>query len=165
MKTGTTVETKDLKTLQGKELASFPSRTLAIAVDVIIAAMLFVLFVSPVERALIRLGVLKNDRQIVLFFFMNWYSVLWLVLYFGLATYWGKGRTPGKRMARIRVVSWTGRNLTLWQCVERSLGYGFSILEFGFGFFQYFIHPNRRPVHDRVAETVVVRETPRNRSR
>jgi len=29
-------------------------------------------------------------------------------------------------------------------------------LEGGFGFLQYFIHPNRRTVHDRIAETIVV---------
>jgi len=35
---------------------------------------------------------------------------------------------------------------------------GASFLEFGFGFVQYFIHPNRRTVHDRIAETIVIRE-------
>jgi len=42
--------------------------------------------------------------------------------------------------------------------VERALGYGASSLELGFGFIQYFIHPNRRTVHDRMAETIVIRD-------
>jgi len=29
-------------------------------------------------------------------------------------------------------------------------------LEAGFGFLQYFTHPNRQTVHDRIAETIVV---------
>ncbi len=29
-----------------------------------------------------------------------------------------------------------------------------TTLEFGFGFFQYFMHPNRQTVHDRIAETM-----------
>ena len=29
-------------------------------------------------------------------------------------------------------------------------------LEAGFGFLQYFTHPNRQTVHDRIAETVVI---------
>jgi len=32
------------------------------------------------------------------------------------------------------------------------------MLEFGFGFIQYFIHPNKRTVHDRIADTIVVRD-------
>jgi uncharacterized RDD family membrane protein YckC len=42
--------------------------------------------------------------------------------------------------------------------VERALGYGASFLEFGFGFLQYFIDSNRRTVHDRIAETIVIQD-------
>ena len=59
---------------------------------------------------------------------------------------------------RIRIVSRARPKITLWQAIERALGYGASALEFGFGFVQYFIHPNRRTVHDRMAETIVIRE-------
>jgi len=48
--------------------------------------------------------------------------------------------------------------LNLWHSIERALGYGASMLEFGFGFLQYFIHPNCQTVHDRIAETIVVSE-------
>ena len=80
------------------------------------------------------------------------------ILYFGLLTYWGKGRSPGKRLLRVRVVSLVHRHLSLWHCVERTLGYGSAILEGGFGFIQFFIHPYRRCVQDRIAETIVVTE-------
>ena len=68
------------------------------------------------------------------------------------------GRTVGKRVMGLRVVSTAHERLTLWQCIERALGYGASALEGGFGFIQYFIHPNHRTVHDRIAETIVVTE-------
>jgi hypothetical protein len=32
------------------------------------------------------------------------------------------------------------------------------MLEGGFGFVQYFLHPNHCCVHDRIAETIVVKE-------
>ena len=80
------------------------------------------------------------------------------VLYFGLLTWKGKGRTPGKRWMKIRVVSIVHRHLSLWHSVERALGYGAAALEGGFGFVQYFIHPYRRCVQDRIAETIVVTE-------
>ena len=38
--------------------------------------------------------------------------------------------------------------MTLWQSIERALGYGESALEAGFGFMQYFLYPNHRCVHD-----------------
>jgi uncharacterized RDD family membrane protein YckC len=56
------------------------------------------------------------------------------------------------------VVSLTHPRITLWTAVERALGYGASFLELGFGFLQYFLNPNRQTVHDRIAETIVVRE-------
>ena len=110
-------------------------------------------FTTPATRAAQPQGDVANLH---LKFFSNWYSVVWWVLYFGLATYLGNGRTPGKRLLRIRVVSLVHRRLSLWHAFERALGYGASALEFGFGFVQYFIHPNRRTVHDRIAETIVV---------
>jgi uncharacterized RDD family membrane protein YckC len=91
-------------------------------------------------------------------FFENWYSVAWLVAYFGLANWIGNGATPGKRLFRIRAVSLAHERMDLWHSIERALGYGASTLEFGFGFLQFFIHPNRRTVHDRIGETIVVTE-------
>ena len=85
-------------------------------------------------------------------------DVLVPVLYFGILLWKGKGRTPGKRLMRIRVVSIVHRHLTFWQSVERALGYGAAALEGGFGFVQFFIHPYRRCAQDRLAETIVVTE-------
>ncbi len=79
------------------------------------------------------------------------------VLYFGLITYFTNGYTLGKRIFRIRIVSTNHKHLTLWHSIERSLGYYASALEFGFGFLQYFIDYNRRTVHDRIAETIVIK--------
>jgi len=56
----------------------------------------------------------------------------------------------------IRVVSLVHERLSLRHSLERALGYGASMLEFGFGFVQYFTHLNKRTVHDRIAETIVI---------
>jgi uncharacterized RDD family membrane protein YckC len=79
------------------------------------------------------------------------------VLYFGIITCCTNGYTFGKRIFRIRIVSTNHKHLTLWHSIERSLGYYASSLEFGFGFLQYFIDYNRRTVHDRIAETIVIK--------
>jgi len=155
-------ETPRMHALSGRILASFGARAAAFAIDFAIAGALFMILFTllgvPVLRALIRAGVVERpgDVMLKLNFFQNWYSLVWLVVYFGLTTYWGNGRTPGKRLLKIRVVSLVHDHLSLWHAFERALGYGASALEFGFGFVQYFIHPNRRTVHDRIAETIVV---------
>ena len=84
------------------------------------------------------------------------FKLLIPVLYFGLITWLTNGFTFGKRIFRIRIVSTNHKNLTLWHSIERALGYYASSLEFGFGFIQYFIDYNRRTVHDRIAETIVI---------
>jgi uncharacterized RDD family membrane protein YckC len=61
-------------------------------------------------------------------------------------------------LLKIRVVSLAHEHISLWHAIERALGYGASTLELGFGFLQYFIHPNKQTVHDRIAETIVIQE-------
>jgi uncharacterized RDD family membrane protein YckC len=150
-----------MRELDGAELASFTSRAIALLIDFLIAGALFlgllVLFFKLANRYT-SLGADNRHLNIELNFYENWYSIVYLVLFFGLSVYLGNGRTIGKRIMGIRVVSIVHHRMGLWHSIERALGYGASALEFGFGFLQYFIHPNRRTVHDRMAETIVIRE-------
>jgi len=125
---------------------------------------LFFLLVFAGSELAVKLHMLPQDTHIHLEFdYHHWYSLLALVLYFGLGTYFGNGQTPGKRLARIRVVSTLHPQLSLWHALERALGYGASALELGFGFLQYFIADNRQTVHDRIAGTIVVTEPKKTR--
>jgi uncharacterized RDD family membrane protein YckC len=154
-------ETERAKELDGVELASFASRAIAFFIDFLIAGALFLGVLAAAGALLNRFtsfGKSHENIHIELNFFHNWYSVLYLVIFFGLSVYWGNGRTLGKRVMGIRVVSLVHSRMSLWHSIERALGYGASALEFGFGFAQYFIHPNRRTVHDRIAETIVIRD-------
>jgi uncharacterized RDD family membrane protein YckC len=150
-----------MRELNGLELASFASRALALLIDFAIAGALFVaglIGFFKIANRYTSLGASQQHINIELNFFENWYSIVYLVLFFGLSVYLGNGRTIGKRVMGIRVVSIVHHQMGLWHSIERALGYGASALEFGFGFAQYFIHPNRRTVHDRMAETIVIRE-------
>jgi uncharacterized RDD family membrane protein YckC len=147
------------KALAGVALASFGARLAAYAIDFVIASLLYSPFYIAVDYLWQRRHGVPVDhiRIIVHFDFHEIWSLAFIVLYFGLSIYWGKGQTIGKWLLRIRVVSLMGDRITLWQAVERALGYGASALEGGFGFVQYFIHGNHCCVHDRIAETIVVK--------
>ncbi len=154
-------ETERMKELDGLELASFRRRAIALLIDAVLAGTLFAVVMIAVVLLLNRFTSLgRSDRHIniEMNFLHNWYSIAYTVLFFGLSFYLGNGQTIGKRLMGIRVVSLVHHRLSLWHSIERALGYGASALELGFGFLQYFIHPNRRTVHDRIAETIVVRE-------
>ena len=85
---------------------------------------------------------------------------LWLVLYFGFIRLAHNGLTPGKRLLGIQVTSLTHDRISLWQAIERALGYGASALEDGFGSLQYFTNRNHCCAPDRIAETIVIRSVP-----
>jgi uncharacterized RDD family membrane protein YckC len=156
-------ETERMRELDGVELASFSSRAAAFFIDFLIAGALFLGALVAVGKLLNRftsLGKSNQDIHLELNFFHNWYSVLYLVVFFGLSLNLGNGRSLSKRAMGIRVVSLIHHKISLWHSIERALGYGASALEFGFGFVQYYIHPNRRTVHDRIAETIVIRDKP-----
>jgi uncharacterized RDD family membrane protein YckC len=78
------------------------------------------------------------------------------VLYFAISFYFWKGQTIGKYILKIRILSLYHEHLGLWHCIERSLGYFASALEFGFGYIQAFWNPNRMTLHDKIGETIVV---------
>jgi uncharacterized RDD family membrane protein YckC len=77
-------------------------------------------------------------------------------LYFALSFYFWRGKTVGKYFLKLKVLSLYHERLGLWHCIERSLGYFASALEFGFGYIQAFWNPNRMTLHDKIGETFVV---------
>jgi uncharacterized RDD family membrane protein YckC len=151
-------ETARMLAVHGLELASFYRRAGAFILDLAFASGLFAIVTSLLEPLLMKQGWIHSDQDIVFALNKNWYSIVWIVLYFGLATFIGNGKTPGKWILGIRILSLTHEKISLWHSLERALGYGYSLLEFFFGFIQFFIYPNRRTLHDRVAETIVIRE-------
>lgn len=189
MRTFSARETEWLLELDGIELAGFWQRAIAFLIDWIIGWSLFVAFVAVVGFSIYGIQRhdgkyppmfrLSDGANVRLFlrgkevtedqvegFAKEGDKVLDVVtdvvvpvLYFGILLWTGKGRTPGKRIMKIRVVSLMHRHITFWHAVERALGYGAAALELGFGFFQFFIHPYRRCAQDRLAETIVVTES------
>jgi len=152
--------TDRVEELAGTQLASFFQRALALFIDFWAAGIFFGLLTLIIFRIESWTGLfnLDPDLHVDFTFFENWYSLLWLILYFMLSIYFSDGKTIGKKICRIRIKSLVQKRINLWHSFERAIGYGASTLEFGFGFFQYFIRSDRRTIHDRIAETIVVAE-------
>jgi len=160
--------------LEGLELADFTRRFVALLIDLLVLIIfLYVIgiildFFGLIDFGL-KIGISSDKTSNIIPEINNGlniqvpealkiiFKLLIPVLYFGLITYFTNGYTLGKRIFRIRIISTNHRHLTLWHSIERSLGYYASSLEFGFGFLQYFIDYNRRTVHDRIAETIVIK--------
>lgn len=163
-------ETSRMEALEGLPLAGFTARAVAFFIDMVLVSLTYVIPAILGAMALIKLGWLHNGVNIHFDPFHRRHegsaweelaNVVWFIVFIAASNYIGNGATIGKRIMRIRVVSLVHHRLTLWTSIERALGYGASALEAFFGFFQYFLDANRRTVHDRIAETIVVSERKR----
>jgi len=137
--------------LDGILLATFWQRLLGYCVDLLIAVIIW----FPLESSW-RYFFLHETNIHIDWDFHQTGNIIVMVLYWGLANYFGNGRTPGKWVARTQVLSLTNERMGLWQSVERGLGYGAAVLELGLGFLQFFWDRNRMCAQDRLAETIVI---------
>jgi uncharacterized RDD family membrane protein YckC len=137
--------------LNGVLLATFWQRFLGYLADLLFAVVLWI----PTEYSWRHYVLHEKDIHAV-WDFHEPGNIVVMVLYLGLANYFGNGQTPGKWLARTRAMSLTGNRMGLWQSIERGLGYGAAVLELGLGFLQFFWDPNRKCAQDRLAETIVI---------
>lgn len=148
-------------------LATIKKRFVAYFIDWIILAIiyfsiliLFSLFNMEISKinvhSIFEVELEMNNTPSYLITILKFLFGLLPVLYFTISFYFFKGQTPGKYFLRIRVLSLYHEHIGLWHCIERSLGYFASALEFGFGFIQAFWNPNRMTLHDKIGETIVV---------
>ena len=84
----------------------------------------------------------------------------WSGLYFMIFPVLWNGRTPGKRLMQIRVARLNGKPISWWNAFERFHGYVTCLVGGLIGFLQVLWDPQSQGHHDKVAETVVVRDLP-----
>ncbi len=137
--------------LNGLPLARFWQRALGYFIDVTLAVLLW----FPLEAAWRRYVFHEQDIHMA-FDFHEKGNLVVMLLYWGLGNYLSNGQTPGKWVARTRILSLTSERMGPWQSLERALGYGAAVLEGGLGFLQFFWDRNRMCAQDRLAETIVV---------
>lgn len=142
--------------LMGTRLASFRERAFALLLDsIVVFAAAAALGASSDSAHAITLPLGASVEL------DNLYGAGLSTAYFTLATFWSNGRTVGKVVFRIRVVSLVGERISFWHCLDRAIGYAVSSVVAGFGFIQYFTRPNHQTIHDRIAQTIVIRDRSR----
>ncbi|MGC2696570.1 MAG: RDD family protein [Candidatus Angelobacter sp.] len=141
-------------------LAGIGSRFMAIFLDVVIEAVLYlVLFLLTVLW--IRGGIFSATRSVW------WKAIVTLVIF---CIYWGyyaifealwKGQTPGKRWAGIRVIKDSGRPINAFEAITRNLVRAIDFLPgfYGIGVVTMLLNAKNRRLGDYVAGTLVVHET------
>lgn len=85
-------------------------------------------------------------------------TLLLAVVLYHLYFWSTRGATPGKGLFRLKVVAASGESpLGVGQAMMRLLGYFINVFTFGIGFLLIAFTEDKRGLHDRLAETKVVR--------
>ena len=151
-----------LQTIKGLPLASFWRRGIAFGIDVFFAILSFLIglliYCLLTGELVYKDGVFEGSFGLDAEFGHLVLELLLPIAYFGFLVYFTQGKTIGKWITGIRIVCITHDRISLLHSVERAMAYATSILEFGFGFAQYFLNANHRTLGDKVGETIVVRD-------
>jgi uncharacterized RDD family membrane protein YckC len=141
-------------------LAGIGSRFMAVFLDVLIEALLY-LILFFLTFLWLSGGIFSATRSIwwnaivtLIIFCINWgYYAIFEALW--------KGQTPGKRWAGIRVIKETGRPINAFEAIARNLVRFIDFLPgfYGVGVLTMLLNSRNRRLGDYVAGTIVVHET------
>ena len=137
--------------------AGFISRLLAFSIDIIIivVVLIFTGWLLTTMSTFFQLQILESIST----FFQIWVTSI-IVILFSAGYYiffWTLvGRTPGKLLLGLRVISRNGRPITFWQALRRYVGYFLSAIAIYIGYLWILIDNRRQGWHDKLAGTYVV---------
>lgn len=156
--------TPRMQALRGAPLATFRRRAVAFLFDLalatILANILYVALLFTPLRPYFMPYLLPSGRpeeDFIFYLLMIGPYLLYFTLWYAITN----GRSPGKRLLKIRVVSLLDERLTWIQSFARAFGYVISTALLGIGFLQYFLDPNHQTVQDAIAMTIVVEDQSR----
>ena len=141
-------------------LAGIGSRFIAILVDYLIWGFIFIvlgIMAAIIFPALSFFGGVSANWAIGIFFLII-FLLQWG--YFALFEAFGNGRTPGKRVARIRVIHQSGRGINFVESLARNLVRFVDYLPgfYAVGIVAIFLSRRNQRLGDMVAGTLVVRD-------
>jgi len=153
------IETPELVSIE-LPLAGIGSRFIAILIDSLILSATLTLLIFLAAFILPALNLLgpKSASWGLGIFFLIIFLVFWG--YFALFEAFNNGRTPGKRVAKIRVIHQSGRGINFVEALARNLVRFIDYLPgfYGVGIATMFMSRQSQRLGDMVAGTLVVRE-------
>jgi uncharacterized RDD family membrane protein YckC len=154
------IETPELVAIE-MPLAGIGSRFIALLVDYLIWSAGFLVLLALAAMILPAIGAFSRISQqwavalvLLIIFLLNWG-------YFTLFEAFWNGRTPGKRMVRIRVIQRSGRAIGLFESMARNLVRYIDQFPFPLhvvGVITMFVTSQHQRLGDLAAGTLVVRE-------
>jgi uncharacterized RDD family membrane protein YckC len=146
------------------QYAPFWSRALGFTTDIFmiglpIALLMMILFGYDQMHTAGGLDVLTHNEKALQRPPNPWVSLTQLSLFMLVTVVlWHKGgQTPGKKLARIRVVdAMTLKNASYWKLTLRFVGYFISLITL-IGFFTGLFRKDKRSLHDLLSGTAVIR--------
>ncbi len=140
--------------------ASFETRLVAFVLDMIVLFSVFLLFIAIAGlQLLLRSDFGDVDPPDSAFYLAAIIILIYFFLFFPLyflALWVWRGQTVGKMAMVIKVVRRDGRPLGVGTALLRLVGYLFSTLLLFGGFLMIPFDQQRRALHDRLADTLVV---------
>jgi uncharacterized RDD family membrane protein YckC len=147
-------------------LAGIGSRFLGLVIDTLIQFVLYIIGAFAVGLSAALAGAVGIGR------YLRWIPVSWapaIAILFMFSVYWGyfaffeiiwKGQTPGKRLAKIRVIKESGRPINAYEAIARNLLRAIDGLPgmYGVGIVCMMLNSQNRRLGDYVAGTVVVHD-------
>jgi uncharacterized RDD family membrane protein YckC len=147
-------------------LAGIGSRFLGLVIDTLIQFVLYIIGIFALAFVGRFGGAVGIGR------YLRWIPVNWapaIAILFVFCVYWGyfaffeiiwKGQTPGKRIARIRVIKESGRPINAYEAIARNLLRAIDGLPgmYGVGIVCMMLNNQNRRIGDYVAGTVVVHD-------
>ena len=135
-------------------LASPKDRLAAVILDVLLLLPLVRLIQAPVKREITEIFLLGGELPWFYQYFTFGSFIVLFIFYHSLMIYW-RGQTIGKMFFKIQVISYNGY-LSFSQCLLRSVLIIIECFLLGYPFMALFSHPLRRPIHDRVTDSLVI---------
>ncbi|MGP8252312.1 MAG: RDD family protein [Terracidiphilus sp.] len=153
------IDTPELVSIE-LPLAGIGSRFIAVLVDSLILGAVFLFLLIFAAFLLPALGAFgaKAATWGVGVFILIFFLIFWG--YFALIEAFNNGRTPGKRVARIRVIHQSGRGISFVESLGRNLVRVIDWVPgfYGVGIVAIFLSRRHQRLGDMVAGTLVVRE-------
>lgn len=142
--------------------APLNDRMLAFGFDLCLWAPIALLLGKPLWRDFQYHNTLSpGSTEAMMFFGFGLFIALMFILSVQTFCVWKFGATPGKKLFLLTVVHQYGGRLTLGQSFTRALTQIFEFLCLGIPFLEIVSHAERRPWHDRLAESRVISLKPK----